>query len=68
MRRQCKCGKKLQTSCEYCHSLNIRESRTRPGTFNCGNCFRRHMELKLSTDGLCYECEQRQRQEAQSAR
>jgi len=63
MRRICKrCKKNLTPSCDYCHSVNVRESRQRPGTFNCGNCFRKHMVLQLKEE-LCHECEQQLRKE-----
>lgn len=62
MRRICRfCKKKLQAECDYCHSLNVRPSRTKPDTMNCGNCLRRGIPLGVVIEDLCHECTQRQR-------
>lgn len=62
MERFCKdCGKRLNSTCDFCHSLNVRPSRTSPGTLNCGNCFRRDMPRGAKELITCHECEHRNR-------
>jgi hypothetical protein len=65
MRRICKnCNKLLSPSCDFCHSVAIKESHLKPGTYNCNGCLRRGIELKEEFTE-CYECEiQRKRRSA----
>ena len=58
MTRICKsCKKHLSSECDYCGSLNVRESRVHPGTLNCGNCHRSGMPIGKPELGECLECE-----------
>lgn len=62
MRRQCRhCKKLLAAECDYCHSLNVRPSRTTQGTLNCGNCLRRGIPLGVVIEDSCSECTARLR-------
>lgn len=64
MTRACQtCGKRLSAHCDYCKSLNVRRSRSKPDTWNCGNCFRKHMVMKSEPGLQCSECEIRRKRQ-----
>ena len=62
MKRICQtCKKQLLMACDHCGSINVRESRSRPGTFNCGGCLRKDVHTDKVELTTCWECEQRAR-------
>jgi hypothetical protein len=66
MQRQCQvCKKILARVCDHCQSRNVAESRTHPGTLNCGNCHRSGMPIGKPQYTLCNECLSKNRREHQ---
>lgn len=58
MTRKCKlCGKMLGSSCDYCHSSNVRDSSNHANTLDCNNCHRAAMPKGRPKLEICHECE-----------
>jgi hypothetical protein len=56
--RKCRqCNKQLSASCDYCHSLNVRDSTNHPNTLDCNNCHRSAMPKLKPALETCHECE-----------